>query len=144
MCVYAQSCPTLCYPMDCRFPGSSVHGIFRQEYWNRFPFPTPGGLPHSLIEPEYPASSALAGDSLPLSHQPSPLFLLTLPKGLLCGSVVKNLPANAGNASSILGSGRSSGEGNGNPLQYSCLGNFMDTGTWQVKVPGVAKELDMT
>ena len=33
----------------------------RQEYWNRFPFPTPGGLPHSGIESEYPASSVLAG-----------------------------------------------------------------------------------
>ena len=33
----------------------------RQEYWNRFPFPTPGGLPHSEIESEYPASSVLAG-----------------------------------------------------------------------------------
>ena len=42
------------------------------------------------------------------------------------GSVVKNLPANAGDASSILGSERTPGEENGNPLQYSCLGNPMD------------------
>ena len=40
--------------------------------------------------------------------------------------MVKNQPANAGDASSIPGSGRSPGEGNGNPLQYSCLGNAMD------------------
>ena len=46
------------------------------------------------------------------------------------GSVVKNLPANAGNASLIPGSGRSPGEGNGYPLQYSCLGNPMDRGAW--------------
>ena len=46
------------------------------------------------------------------------------------GSVVKNLPANARDASFILGSIRSPGEGNGNPLQYSCLENPMDRGVW--------------
>ena len=55
------------------------------------------------------------------------------------GSVVKSLPANAGDTGSILGSGRSPGEGNGNPLQYSCLGNPMDRGTWQATAHGVAK-----
>ena len=60
------------------------------------------------------------------------------------GSVVKNLPANAGDADLILGLGRSPGEGNSNPLQYSCLGNPMDRGEWQLTVQGVAKELDMT
>ena len=57
------------------------------------------------------------------------------------GSVVKNPPANAGDMGSIPGSGRSPGEGNGNPLQYSCLGNPMDIGVWQATVHGVAKEL---
>ena len=52
--------------------------------------------------------------------------------------MVKNLPASAGDASSILGSERSPGEGNGNPLQYSCLGNLMDRETWQTVVYGVA------
>ena len=46
------------------------------------------------------------------------------------GSVVKNPPANAGGLSSIPGSGRSPGEGNGNPLQYSCLENPMDGEAW--------------
>ena len=55
------------------------------------------------------------------------------------GSVVKNLPANAGVTGSIPGSGRSHGEGNGNPLQYSCLGNPMDRGAWQAIVHRVAK-----
>ena len=45
------------------------------------------------------------------------------------GSVVKNLPANAGDMGSIPGSGRSPGGGNSNPLQYFCLGNPMDRGT---------------
>ena len=60
------------------------------------------------------------------------------------GSVVKNLPASAGDVGSIPGLGRSPGGGNGNPLQYSCLGNFMDRGAWQATVLGVAKESDMT
>ena len=60
------------------------------------------------------------------------------------GSVVKNLPANAGNEGLIPGSGRSSGEGNGNPFQYSCLENPMDRGAWWAMVHGVTKELDMT
>ena len=55
------------------------------------------------------------------------------------GSAVKNLLANAGDMGLIPGSGRSPGEGNGNPLQYSCLGNPMDRGAWQVTVRGVAK-----
>ena len=56
--------------------------------------------------------------------------------------MVKNLPANAGDvrdASSIPGWGRSPGEGNGNSLQYSCLGNPMDRGAWRATVHGVAK-----
>ena len=61
--------------------------------------------------------------------------------------VVKNLPADAGDirdTGSILGLGRSSGGGHGNPLQYSCLENPKDKGAWQATVHGVAKKLDMT
>ena len=46
----------------------------------------------------------------------------------MVGSVVKNLPANAGDVSLTPGSGRCLGRGNGNPLQYSCLGNAIDRG----------------
>ena len=60
------------------------------------------------------------------------------------GSAVKNPPANAEDAGSIPGSRRSPGEGNGSPLQYSCLGNPMDRGTWWAPVHGVAKESVMT
>ena len=56
----------------------------------------------------------------------------------------KKLPANAGDMGSIPGPGRSPGEENGNPLQYSCLGNPMDRGAWQATVHAVTKELDMT
>ena len=50
--------------------------------------------------------------------------------------MVKNLPANAGDAVSIPGSGRSPGEGNGNSLQYSCSGSPRDTEAWQATVHG--------
>ena len=63
-------------------------------------------------------------------------------EGFLGGSVVKNPPANAGDAGLIPGSGRPPGGGNGNPLQYSCLGNPMDRGGWQATVQGVTKESD--
>ena len=58
---------------------------------------------------------------------------------LLGGSVVKIMPANAGDAGAIPGLGRSPGEGNSNPLQYSCLGNPMDRGAWWATVHGIAK-----
>ena len=67
------------------------------------------------------------------------------PVNLPGSSEVKNLPANAGDAGDlglIPGSGRSPGEGNGNPLQYSCRENPMDRGAWWATVHGVA-ESDM-
>ena len=56
--------------------------------------------------------------------------------------MVKNLPANAGDARQVgltSGSGRSSEGGHGNPLQYSCLENIMDRGGWQAIVHSIAK-----
>ena len=61
--------------------------------------------------------------------------------------MVKNLPANAGDlrdAGLTPGLERSPRERNGNPLQYSCLGNSIDRGAWQVTVHGVSKESDTT
>ena len=60
-------------------------------------------------------------------------------QGFSGGLNVKNLPTNAGDAGSIPASGRSPGEGNGNPLQYSCLENSKDRGAWRASVHGVAK-----
>ena len=59
-------------------------------------------------------------------------------------SAVKNRPASAGDLGSIPGSGRSPGEGNSNPVQYSCLGHPMDKGAWWAAVHGVTKKPDMT
>ena len=61
--------------------------------------------------------------------------------------MVKNPPASSGDLRDgglILGSGRSPGGGNGNPLQYSCLENPVDRGAWQATVHGGHKESDMT
>ena len=61
--------------------------------------------------------------------------------------MVKNLPANVGateDVGPIPAWGRCPGEGNGNPLQYSCLENSMDRGAWQATVDEVTKESDTT
>ena len=55
------------------------------------------------------------------------------------GSVVKNPPASAGDLGLIPGSGRSPGEGNGNPLEYSYLENSMDRGAWQAIIHGLQR-----
>ena len=63
--------------------------------------------------------------------------------GLPCGSVVKSLPASAGDVGLVPESGGSPGGGNGDPLRYSSLGNPLDRGAWRATVHGVTKELDM-
>ena len=64
-----QSCPTLCNPMGCSLPGSSVHGILQARILSGLPCPPPGDLPDPGIDP---ASPALQLDSLPLSRRGSP------------------------------------------------------------------------
>ena len=71
-------------------------------------------------------------------------YISTIQHGLPWGSMVKNPPANAGDADLIPSSGRSPGEENGNPLQYSCLGNPTDRGTRRARVHGVTEKSDMT
>ena len=203
LCLVAQLCPTLCDPVDCSLPGSSVHGD------------SPGKNTrvgcHALLQGSFPTQGSNSGllhcrwILYHLSHQGSPIILewvaypfsrgsslrrnqtgvslmrkTALPqggnmsrspsqedslksqaqllmnidrekkkkshvslilrhtihliesrerKGFPGGSAVKNPPANTRDSSSIPGSGRSPGEGNGNPLQYSCLENPMDRGT---------------
>ena len=96
-------------------------GFFSQEYWSGLPFPSPGDLPDSGIEPRAPA---LQADSLPSQGSPGAV------------PVVKNVPARAGETrytGSIPGSGRPPGGGHGYPLQYSCLENPMDRGAWRLQ-----------
>ena len=82
----------------------------RQEYWSGLPFPSPGDLPDPGIEPRSQKDHTK-------SYFPG-------------GSDGKVPVYNAGDLGSIPGSGRSPGEGNGNPLQYYCLENPMDRGAW--------------
>ena len=65
--------------------------------------------------------------------------ILSTNLGFPGGSDSKESACNAGDPGSIPGSGRSPGEGNDNPLQYSCLENLMNRGAWQATVHGVTK-----
>ena len=105
MCVYThthtyaavqllQSHLTLCNPMDCSPPGSSVHGILQARIWSGLSCSPPEDLPNSGIGPGSPASQA---DSLPLSYQGSPYIYEYVHIYI--------------------------GKRNGNSLQYSCLEN---------------------
>ena len=67
-----QACLTLCDP--CSPPGSMSMGFSRQEYWSELPCPPPGDLTDPGIESVSPESPALQADSLPLSHQGSPVL----------------------------------------------------------------------
>ena len=92
----AQSCLTLCDPIVCSLPGSSVHGIFQ--------------------------ARILEWIAISFSMKPD--------LGFPGGSEDKASACKAGDPGSIPGLGRSPGEGNGNPLQYSCLENPMDGEFW--------------
>ena len=65
-------------------------------------------------------------------------------RSFLGGSVVKNPPASAGDAGSVPGLRRCVGVGNGNPLQYPCLENFMDRGAWWAVVHGVTGQKQLS
>ena len=123
----AQSYPTLCDPMGYSKPGLPVH--------------------HQL--PEFTQTRVhWVGDAIQPSHplSPSPPLTLNLSldqglflRGFPGGSDSKESACNARDLGSFPGSGRSPGEGNGYPLQYSCLENSMDRGTWQATVLEVTK-----
>ena len=133
-------------------------GFSRQEYWSGLPFPSPNTF-SGVTAPEKTEDKLSISSRLFLKYLEAGLFLkyvkiiqgYSQPPGLLLcsfgllqvfpgGSVVKN----PGDSSSILGSGRSLGEGSGNPPQYSWLGNPLDRGAWQATVHGVAQESDRT
>ena len=119
MCVLvAQSCLTLCDSMDCSPPGSSPPWNSPGKNTEWVPIPSPGVLHYSTLN----------------------FFdYLTSYGGFPGGSEDKASACNAGDPGSILGLGRSFGEGNGNPLQYSWLENPMDRAAWWATVHRVAK-----
>ena len=93
-------------------------GFSRQEYWSGLPCPPPGHIPHPGIKFTSPAMQV---DSLPLSHLAS--------------------PPNRKYVWTIASFNDLDGEGNGNPLQYSCLENPMDRGGWWATVHGIKESL---
>ena len=116
----AQLCPAHCDYRDCSLPGSSVHGILQARIleWNAMPSSRGSSQPREGAQ---------------VSHIAGRFFTIwtTLVSEDFPGGSDRKAPAyNAGDPSSIPGLGRSPGEGNGNPLQYSCLENPMDGGTW--------------
>ena len=121
----------------------------RQKHLSGLPFPSLGYLSHPGIKPTSPESSALAGGFFATNRYTqntkrtwksykslcakwqhikieSNIFLSWQKRGFSGGSVVKEFICNAGDMGLILGSRGSPGEGNGNPLQGSCLGNSTD------------------
>ena len=141
MHVYVE-CASVVYVSLC-----CVSGVF----WGHFGFIScswrmEGALHPACLEQALLSALPLKQTMVPLDcslipHRPYQFHLVKL-WGFPGASVVKNLPTSAGDAG-IMGSipelGRSSGEGNGNPLQYSCLGNPTDKGAWRATVHGVAK-----
>ena len=148
----AQSCPTLCDPMDCSLQGSSVHEIFQARVleWVAISFSWVTNNFH-LKRHQRALSLSLCrtqqGDQEDSFHWKPNLpvslsWTARLPEHLQnkclwfkspCfpgGSDSEESACNAGDLGSIPGLGRSPGEGNGNPLQYYCLENPMDRGAW--------------
>ena len=134
----------------------------RQEYWSGLPFPSPGDLSDPGIKPRSPTLQADASGPITSWHingekmETVTDFIFLVSKitadgdcsheikrrllfGFPGGSEVKASACNVGDLGSNPGSGRSLGEENGNPLQYSCLENPMDGGAWWATVHGVAK-----
>ena len=78
--MHAQSCLTLCAPMDCNPPGSSIHGIFQARILSGLPFPSPAALPDPRTEPSSPAVPALAGRFFTTELLGKPILYLVLIK----------------------------------------------------------------
>ena len=116
----AQLCQTLCESMDCRTPGLPVH--------------------HQLPEFMQTHVHWVGVHTHTHTHTHTYMTDCLSPASVFLGSsVVKNLSPNAGDIGLIPGLERSPGEGNGEPFQYSCLGNAMDRGAWWITVHGVTK-----
>ena len=155
-----QSCPILCDPIDGSPPGFPVPGILQARtlewvaisFFNAWKWKVKV-KPLSCVRPSATpwAAAYQAPPSMGFSMQeywsgvplPSPLQMVSMLyimnsnkvcMGFPCGSVIKNPPASAGDSGLIPGWERFPGEGNGNPLPYSCLGNPMGRGAWWATV----------
>ena len=120
----------LCDPLDYSLPGPSIHGILQVRLleWVAISFSRRSSQPR-----DWTWVSCIAGRFFTI------WALVQWIKGFPGGSEVKTSACNAGDLGLIPGLGRSPGERNGNPLQYSCLENPMDGGAWWATVHRVAK-----
>ena len=155
----AQSCPTLCEPMDCSLPGSSVHGIFqaRTLEWAAISSSRVSSLFRDRTHIFWIASrffTTAPPKKTSLKAQPvlNPDFTLILANSIIVTRVkeesevmifiitpVSRWVKYAEDVDSIPGLRRSSGGGNGSPLQCSCLENPMDRAVWRATVHGLQK-----
>ena len=148
----AQSCPTLCDPISCSLPGSSVHGLFQARIleWVAISFSRRSSQPrdwnqvscivgrHFTIWAIREVLSCPKGDQLRNREEGGYLAWIKT-HFVSTGSVGKDSACNAGDAGLIPGLDRSPGGGNSSPLHYSFLGNPMDKGAWRAAVHEVAR-----
>ena len=125
--VHAPACAQSlsCDPMDCTHPAPLSMGFFQAVILEWIAFPPPWDLPDVLLH--------FCTAKRFFTAEPS--WVLVFPGG----SVGKRSACNAGKQGSLPGWDRSPGEGNGSPLQYSCLENSMDRGAWWATAHGVTK-----
>ena len=155
--VKSLSCVHLCNSMDCSLPGSSsIYGIFQARIleWVAIFFSKGSSWPRDQTQVSHIAGRLFTFWATRESHGPYRKCKLEKNHAKIwsgssrwSGEVFKNLPADPGDVSedgSIPGSGRSPGEGNGNMLRYSCLGNPMDRGALARYSPWGHKESDTT
>ena len=134
----------------------------RQEHWSRLPFSSPVDPPDPGIEPRSPVSSALQVDSLPATPSGKPNYMFeifgcidkaVLTENFLSKLTITLLPCRLRQVNSLSTVwetkvqslvGKIPGEGDGHPLQYSCLEHPMDREVWWATARGVIKELDTT
>ena len=148
MLVHAQSCLTLCNPVDCSPPGSLSMEFSRQEYWSGLPFPSPGDLPDPGIKPRSPT---LQADSLTSEPPGKPTYLLPQGKSLQLSMATlgfglpqwlsgKESPAMQETLVQFLGWEDPLKDGMAtHPLQYSCLENPHGQGAWWATVHRVSR-----
>ena len=134
-CMHAQSlqlCPTFWDSMDCNPPGSSLHGILQKRILERVAMTFSRGSSRPRDQTSDSCTSRRVLYTSTTWETPEYNYFPG-------GSDGKVSAYNAGDLGSIPGSGRSPGEGNGHPLQYSWLENPMDRGAWRTTIHGVTK-----
>ena len=158
-----QLCPTLCNPTDCSPPEPSAMGFSKQEYWSGLPCPPPRSLVNPGIKPTCLMSPALASGFFTTSatweaHECVYIYIQVCIRGRQWHPTPVLLPGKSHGRRSLVGCSPWSreesdvteqlhfhfslsciGEGNGNPLQYSCLENPREGGAWWAAVYGVAQ-----